>query len=78
MYVKKLPAKSWLQFEMPMQTIFKMMYGAEAGGHHQLPPKLGYKFSGSGHFDVYVEGIIESCGADNENIVYLWMPVIRM
>ncbi len=75
MYIKKIPASKWVQFEMSLET-FLHKFKPESR-HHQLVQLLGYKFNGpvSGHFDVFCDGIIEFEDSQKDIKVYFWMPV---
>lgn len=75
MFVKKLPPKKWIQFEIPMDVLLSMF--TDGGSHHQLVRELGYKFSGAGHLEVYLDGVIELNQA-NKNKLYLLMPVVPL
>lgn len=76
MFTKKIPASKWIRFEMSL-GVFLNKFKVE-GRHHQLVKNFGYKFNGpiSGHFDVYLDGIIEFDETNKDREVYFWMPVI--
>jgi len=80
MIERKLPPKKWIQFEIPMDALLGMCTNRgnrhQPANHHQLVRMLGYKFSGNGHFDVYLDGAVD-LNETNKNMVYLWMPVVQ-
>ena len=75
MFTKKIPASKWIQFEMSLD-VFLHKFKPESK-HHQLVRLLGYKFNGPifGHFDVFLDGVIDYEAANKECKVYFWMPV---
>jgi hypothetical protein len=75
MFTKKIPASKWIQFEMSLDVFLKKF--KPESKHHQLVQLFGYKFNGpiSGHFDVFLDGVIKYEENNKDRKVYFWMPV---
>lgn len=75
MFLKKINSSKWVCFEMPSEKFFYKFRAENL--QHMLIQKLGHDFNGSvsGHFDVYLDGIIIYDEKTKSNIVQFWMPV---
>lgn len=75
MFLKKINSSKWICFEMPSEKFFNKFRAENL--QHMLIKKLGHDFNGSisGHFDVYLDGIIINEEKTKANIVHFWMPV---
>jgi len=70
-FTTKVAAKHWLEFELPRLSPVKL-------DPHNDVKKLGWKFSGKGHFDVYHDGEILLNDGNKNNIMHFWMPVVPL
>ena len=69
-FTQKLPSKHWIEFEFPRERI-------KAMNPHSDVQKLGWKFSGSGHFDVCYDREILMTDENKGAVIKFWMPVVK-
>jgi DNA-binding transcriptional MerR regulator len=71
LFTQKLPPKHWIEFEFPRKR-------RKALNQHDDVQKLGWKFSGSGHFDVCYEREILMTDENKGTAIKFWMPVVKV
>ena len=74
-FTQTLAPKRWIEFEFPRKSYKKF---SNDGAQHSHVQKLGWRFSGSGHFDVYHDGEILLSSKNKNSTMQFWMPVVPM
>ncbi len=77
LFIQKLSPKHWIEFEFTRDLRKKISEG-KAENAHSLVQKLGWRFSGSGHFDVYRDGDIFLNDENKNQLIHFWMPVVPL
>jgi len=74
-FTEKNAPKHWIEFEFPRKQYKKYM---KDSGPHSHVQKLGWKFSGSGHFDVCLDRELILTKENKKTVLKFWMPVVPM
>ena len=70
-FTQKLPPKHWIEFEFKREQ-------RKSLDQHSDVQKLGWKFSGSGHFDVCYDMEILMTDENKGAVIKFWMPVVKV
>ncbi|MCL2447084.1 MAG: effector binding domain-containing protein [Oscillospiraceae bacterium] len=72
-FTEKTAPKHWIEFEFPRKQLKKFAKNSGPHGHVQ---KLGWRFSGSGHFHVCLDREIMLTKENKKTVLKFWMPVV--